>query len=202
MKAIGYTKSLPIEDEKSLQDIELTTPKASGKDILVEVKAIAVNPVDYKVRQRATPEAGEWKILGWDATGIVTEVGEEVSLFQPGDEVWYAGDLTRSGSYAAFQLVDERIVGKKPDSLSFSEAAALPLTTLTAWELLFDRMEVDAKDPNKSILGHRSRGRSGIHFGSIGQATHSAYPHWNGVSGINNCLAKRTGSRSCDQPSQ
>ena len=152
MKAIGYQESLPIENEKSLQDIELENPKASGRDLLVEVKAISVNPVDYKIRQRMKAEDGQWKILGWDAVGIVKEVGEAVSLFKVGDEVWYAGDLFRPGSNAAFQLVDERIVGHKPKSLSFSEAAALPLTTLTAWELLFDRMQVDRDNPNKSIL--------------------------------------------------
>jgi zinc-binding alcohol dehydrogenase family protein len=151
MKAVGFKENLPIEDEKSLQNIELEIPKASGKDILVEVKAISVNPVDYKIRQRPN-ESGEWKVIGWDATGVVKAIGEEVSLFQVGDEVWYAGDLTRSGSNTEFQLVDERIVGKKPTSLSFNEAAALPLTTLTAWEMLFDRMKVEKDNSNKSIL--------------------------------------------------
>ena len=152
MKAIGYTTNLPIENAASLQDIELDVPKATGKDMLVEVHAISVNPVDYKVRKGMPPENGEWKILGWDATGIVKEVGEEVSLFKVGDEVWYAGDFTRPGSYSQFQLVDERIVGKKPTSLGFAEAAALPLTSLTAWELLFDRMQVNTEDSTKSIL--------------------------------------------------
>lgn len=152
MKAIGYKDNLPSSNELSLQDIDLPIPLASGRDILVEIKAIAVNPVDYKVRQGVKPEGDQWKVLGWDATGIVKAVGEEASLFEVGDEVWYAGDLSRSGSYAEFQLVDERIVGRKPSNLSFGEAAALPLTTLTAWELLFDRMEVDKQNPNKSIL--------------------------------------------------
>jgi len=152
MKAIGYKENLPIEDEASLQDIELTMPKASGRDILVEVKAISVNPVDYKIRQGMKNENENWKVIGWDATGVVKAIGEEVTLFKEGDEVWYAGDLFRSGSNAEFQLVDERIVGRKPKSLSFGEAAALPLTTLTAWELLFDRMEVAKDNPDKSIL--------------------------------------------------
>ena len=152
MKAIGYKENLPVTDEKSLQDIELDMPKASGKDILVEVKAISVNPVDYKIRQGVKPENGQWKIIGWDATGIVKEVGDEVSLFKVGDEVWYAGDLNRQGSNAQYQLVDERIVGNKPKSLSFGDAAALPLTTLTAWELLFDRIEVDKDNADKSLL--------------------------------------------------
>ncbi|MEL7248157.1 MAG: zinc-binding alcohol dehydrogenase family protein [Bacteroidota bacterium] len=152
MKAIGYQESLPAEDERSLQDITLEVPKVGGRDILVDVKAIAVNPVDYKIRQLMQPEAGEWKVLGWDAAGVVKAVGEEVSLFQVGDEVWYAGDLLRSGTYAQYQLVDERIVGRKPAQLSFSDSAALPLTSLTAWELLFDRMQVAKDDTSKSIL--------------------------------------------------
>ncbi len=152
MKAIAYQENLPIENEKALQDIELDMPKASGRDILVEIKAISVNPVDFKIRKGVQPEEGQWKVIGWDATGVVKEVGNEVSLFNVGDEVWYAGDLNRPGSNAQFQLVDERIVGFKPKSLSNSEAAALPLTTLTAWELLFDRMNVDKNNAEKSIL--------------------------------------------------
>ena len=152
MKAIGYKENLSIENEASLQDIELEMPKATGRDILVEVKAISVNPVDYKIRQGMKDENGNWKVIGWDAAGLVKAVGEEVTLFKEGDEVWYAGDLFRSGSNTEFQLVDERIVGRKPKSLSFGQAAALPLTTLTAWELLFDRMEVAKDNPNKSIL--------------------------------------------------
>ncbi|MEP4883694.1 zinc-binding alcohol dehydrogenase family protein, partial [Maribacter dokdonensis] len=152
MKAIGYKENLPATDVNSLQDIEVETPKATGKDILVEVKAISVNPVDYKIRANRPAPDGEWSVIGWDATGVVKEVGEDVSLFKVGDEVWYAGDLNRQGSNAEFQLVDERIVGKKPASLSFAEAAALPLTTLTAYEMLFHRLEVSKDDANKSIL--------------------------------------------------
>ena len=152
MKAIGYKENLPIEDSKSLQDVKLAMPKATGRDILVEIKAISVNPADYKVRAGMPVEGDDWKIIGWDATGTVKEVGEDVSLFKVGDEVWYAGDFTRQGSYAQFQVVDERIVGKKPQSLSYAEAAALPLTSLTAWEMLFDRLEVAKTDANKSIL--------------------------------------------------
>ncbi|WP_010528678.1 zinc-binding alcohol dehydrogenase family protein, partial [Thermophagus xiamenensis] len=152
MKAIGYKQNLPIEDVKSLQDIEIKTPKAAGRDILVEVKAISVNPVDYKVRIGRPVEGDDWNVIGWDAAGIVKEVGEKVTLFKVGDEVWYAGDLTRQGSYAQYQPVDERIVGVKPKSLSFAEAAALPLTTLTAWEMLFDRLQVGNNDAGKSIL--------------------------------------------------
>ncbi|MDP2524489.1 zinc-binding alcohol dehydrogenase family protein [Maribacter dokdonensis] len=152
MKAIGYKKNLPATDVNSLQDIEIDMPKATGKDILVEVKAISVNPVDYKIRANRPAPDGKWSVIGWDATGVVKEVGEDVSLFKVGDEVWYAGDLNRQGSNAQYQLVDERIVGKKPASLSFAEAAALPLTTLTAYEMLFHRLEVSKDDANKSIL--------------------------------------------------
>ncbi len=143
MKAIGYTHSLPITDAKSLQDVELPQPVASGHDLLVCIEAISVNPVDTKVRQRAEPEAGHYKVLGWDAVGVVEAVGGSVSLFKVGDRVWYAGDLTRQGSNAEYQLVDERIVGKAPSSLSSAQAAALPLTSITAWELLFDRLSFD-----------------------------------------------------------
>lgn len=140
MKAIGYQQSLEISNPDSLQDIELPRPEASGRDLLVAVKAISVNPVDTKVRMRAAPEAGEYKVLGWDAVGEVIEVGSAVENYQVGDQVFYAGDLTRPGTNSEFHLVDELIAGKRPASLSDVEAAALPLTTITAWELLFDRL--------------------------------------------------------------
>ncbi|MGY0219588.1 zinc-binding alcohol dehydrogenase family protein [Endozoicomonadaceae bacterium StTr2] len=146
MKAVGYLKSLPIDDVDSLVDIELPQPIASGRDLLVRVKAIAVNPVDYKIRQNVAPEDGNYKVLGWDAVGEVVAAGEDVSQFKPGDTVFYAGDLTRQGSNAEYQLVDERIVGRKPKSLSDAEAAALPLTAITAWELLFERLEIQQQE--------------------------------------------------------
>lgn len=152
MKAIGYKENLPVDNVKSLQDVTVETPKATGRDILVEIKAISVNPADYKVRANMPADGDNWKIIGWDATGIVKEVGENVTLFKVGDEVMYAGDITRQGSYAEYQVVDERIVGKKPSSLSYAEAAALPLTSLTAYEMLFDRLQVAKDDANKSIL--------------------------------------------------
>ncbi len=145
MKAIGYRKPLPIEDADSLIDIDLPVPAAHGHDLLVQIHAVSVNPVDTKVRLRADP-AGEIKVLGYDAAGIVKEVGENVTLFRPGDEVFYAGTIDRPGSNAEFQLVDERIVGRKPASLSFAEAASLPLTSITAWELLFERLKAST-DP-------------------------------------------------------
>ncbi|MEH2543120.1 zinc-binding alcohol dehydrogenase family protein [Bradyrhizobium sp. AZCC 1699] len=140
MKAVGYKKSLPIEDANALIDFEAAKPEPTGRDIRVAVKAISANPVDYKVRKRAAPPEGETKILGYDAAGIVDAVGPDVTLFKAGDEVFYAGSILRQGTNAEFHLVDERIVGKKPKSLSFAQAAALPLTSITAWELLFDRL--------------------------------------------------------------
>ena len=140
MKAVGYTKSLPIEAADALIDFETAKPEPRGRDLRVAVKAISVNPVDYKVRKRAAPPAGETKILGYDAAGIVDAVGPEVTLYKPGDEVFYAGSIQRQGTNSEFHLVDERIVGAKPKSLSFAQAAALPLTSITAWELLYDRL--------------------------------------------------------------
>jgi zinc-binding alcohol dehydrogenase family protein len=142
MKAIAYRQSLPIDHADALIDIELPTPQASGRDLLVEVRAISVNPVDTKIRRNVAPAEGQAKVIGWDAAGVVKAVGPDVTLFKPGDEVWYAGDLTRAGTNSELHLVDERIVGHKPDNIDFAQAAALPLTTITAWELLFDRLEV------------------------------------------------------------
>jgi NADPH2:quinone reductase len=140
MKAVGYKKSLPVDDADALIDFETAKPEPRGRDIRVAVKAISANPVDYKVRKRAAPPEGETKILGYDAAGIVDAVGPEVTLFKAGDEVFYAGSIQRQGTNSEFHLVDERIVGAKPKTLSFAQAAALPLTSITAWELLFDRL--------------------------------------------------------------
>ncbi len=150
MKAVGYYKSLPIEEPESLMDVELPDPQAAGSDLLVQVKAISVNPVDTKLRRRITPPEGQVNILGYDAAGVVVKTGPEAHLFKVGDEVWYAGQNSRPGSNAELQLVDERIVGKKPASLSFPEAAALPLTAVTAWEILFDRFCIQ---PDTSTTG-------------------------------------------------
>lgn len=142
MHAIGYRIPLPIEEPQSLVDIELPRPAAEGRDLLVAVKAVSVNPIDTKVRRSVAPEADQWKVLGWDAAGVVVETGPQAGLFRPGDEVYYAGALTRPGTNAEFHRVDERIVGRKPATLSWAEAAALPLTAITAWEALFDRLDV------------------------------------------------------------
>lgn len=153
MKAVAFAKSLPISDPNALIDIELPQPSATGRDLLVKIAAIAVNPVDCKVRQAMPPAAGEHKVLGYDAVGEVIAVGEEVSLFQPGDQVFYAGDITRQGSNAEYQLIDERIVGHKPKSLSDADAAALPLTSITAWELLFEHLGLQQQtEPSDEVL--------------------------------------------------
>jgi NADPH2:quinone reductase len=142
MKAIGYKQAGPLDRKDALVDIELSRPTASGRDILVEVEAISVNPVDTKIRNGVSPENGQWKILGWDSVGKVVEAGPDAKEFNVGDEVFYAGSLIRAGANSQFHLVDERIVGKKPSSLSNAEAAALPLTAITAWEMLFDRLDI------------------------------------------------------------
>ncbi|NNM72511.1 zinc-binding alcohol dehydrogenase family protein [Enterovirga aerilata] len=142
MRAVGYQQSKPIADETSLVDIELPDPTPSGRDLLVEVRAVSVNPVDTKVRMRAAAEPDQWKVLGWDAAGIVRAVGPDATLFKPGDEVFYAGAINRQGTNSELHLVDERIVGRKPATLSWAEAAALPLTSITAWEMLFDQLDI------------------------------------------------------------
>lgn len=155
MRAVGFNKSLHIEHENSLIDFETDIPEPGKRDLLIKIMAIAVNPVDYKVRQSAAKdsELDEPKVIGWDAAGIVERVGKDVKLFKEGDEVYYSGDITRPGCYAEYQLVDERIVGHKPKNLSWEEAAALPLTGLTAWESIFDRLKIkEGSGAGKNIL--------------------------------------------------
>ncbi|MCL4067391.1 zinc-binding alcohol dehydrogenase family protein [Pseudomonas sp. GX19020] len=154
MKAVALTHYLPIDNPESFLDVDLPKPSPAGRDILVEVKAIAVNPVDTKVRSPKDKIEPAPRVLGYDAAGIVAEVGPEVTLFKVGDEVYYAGDITRPGTNQQFHLVDERIVGQKPKTLSFAEAAALPLTTITAYEAMFDRLDIDrdGADAGQTIL--------------------------------------------------
>lgn len=142
MKAVGYKDAGPIDRVDSLVDIEIERPSAKGRDLLVEVKAISVNPVDTKIRNGMSSEGGAWKILGWDVAGKVVEIGSDVKRFRPGDEVFYSGSFVRPGADSQVHLVDERIVGHKRRSLTNTEAAALPLTTITAWEMLFDRLDI------------------------------------------------------------
>lgn len=147
MKAVGYFQSLPIDQVDSLIDLTVAEPAPGDFDLVVEIKAVSVNPVDTKVRMRAASTDGRPRILGWDAAGVVRAVGAKTSKFKPGDKVWYAGDVTRAGSNSELQIVDERLVGPMPASLDFAAAAALPLTSITAWELLFDRLNVLSADP-------------------------------------------------------
>jgi zinc-binding alcohol dehydrogenase family protein len=152
MKAVACSRSLPVSDAQALFDCELPRPEPGPHDLLVEVRAIAVNPVDCKVRKMLAPDPGEPKVLGWDASGVVCEVGAAVQGFHVGDEVFYAGDLNRPGCNAQYQTVDARIVGHKPRSVGFAESAALPLTSLTAWELLFDRLQLEADAAASGLL--------------------------------------------------
>src|SRR5258708_33246956 len=161
MKAVGYKKSLPIDAADALIDFEAPKPEPTGRDIRVAGKVVSVNPADYKMRTGVEPPEGQIKILGYDAAGIVDAGGPEVTLFKPGDEVFYAGSIQRQGTNSELHLGDERIVGKKPKALSFAQAAALPLTTITAWELLFDRLGVvpgKSLDPRTLLITGRPRG--------------------------------------------
>jgi NADPH:quinone reductase len=142
MKAVGYTAAGSLDRDDALIDLILDKPKATGRDLLVRVQAVSVNPVDYKIRQNRAPEGNAPAILGWDAVGEVVEVGDAATMFKLGDKVWYAGAINRSGTNAEYHLVDERIVGHAPKSVSAAAAASLPLTALTAYEMLFDRLRV------------------------------------------------------------
>lgn len=154
MKAIGLTEYLPISDPQSLQDVEIDKPTPTGHDLLVKIEAISVNPVDTKMRAPKPQVEPAPRVLGWDAAGTVAAVGPEVTLFKVDDPVYYAGSITRPGTNAEYHLVDERIVGHKPASLDFANAVALPLTAITAWEGLFDRLGISPKgdDAGRSVL--------------------------------------------------
>lgn len=152
MQAIGYTKQGAPTADNTLTHFEAPTPELGPHDLLIEVHGISVNPVDTKVRQLMVPEGDQPKIIGYDAAGIVRATGSQTTRFKKGDQVYYAGDLTRPGSNAALQAVDERIVGKKPQTLDFAEAAGLPLTSITAWELLFDSLKIQANDTGTLLI--------------------------------------------------
>ena len=153
MKAVALKAYLPVDNPQSLLDVELEKPAPQGRDLLIAVSAISVNPVDTKVRAPKDKHEDQPRVLGWDAVGVVEAIGPAVSLFKPGDRVYYAGDITRPGSNSEYQLVDERIVGRAPASLSNAEAAALPLTAITAWEGLFDRLRINRhEDAAKTLL--------------------------------------------------
>lgn len=155
MKAIGFKTSLPITDIESLLEFETEKPTPGAHDLLVKIAAVSVNPIDFKIRQNSAKNTvlDNPKIIGWDAAGVVEAIGDKVTLFKVGEYVYYAGDITKQGCNAEYQIIDERIVGKKPVSLSIEESAVIPLTGLTAWETLFDRIRVSPeKDKGKSIL--------------------------------------------------
>lgn len=155
MKAVGVHNSLPVSDAKALQDVEIPKPKAAGRQLLVRVRAVSVNPVDTKLRMAAGSRLEFPRILGWDCAGVVEELGADCASFKVGDEVYYAGDVTQAGCNSEYHLIDERLVGVKPQSLSFDDAAAMPLTTITAWESLFERMAIPqdaARNKERSIL--------------------------------------------------
>lgn len=154
MRAVGYYHCLPVAADDALVDLELPSPSPQGRDLRVIVKSVSVNPVDAKLRIGAQPPAGGARVLGFDAAGVVDSVGPDATLFKPGDEVFYSGVMNRPGTNSELHLVDERIVGPKPQSLSFPEAAALPLTSVTAWEILFDRLGVayGAKSESGALL--------------------------------------------------
>ena len=160
MKAVALTRYLPISDPESFVDVTLPDPKPAGRDILVEVEAVSVNPVDTKQRAPNPKVEAQPRVLGWDAAGTVTAVGPEVTLFRPGDAVYYAGDISRQGSNSRLALVDERIVARKPGTMDFAQAAAIPLTAITAWEAFFDRMKIDPAGAH--------RGRSLLIIGGAG----------------------------------
>ena len=168
MKAIALTRYLPIDHHESLLDVNLPVPLPGPHDLLVKVQAISVNPVDVKVRAPKEKIEPTPRVLGWDAAAIVSQVGAAVTLFKPGDRVYYAGDLTRPGSNSEFQLVDERIVGAMPTSLSFAEAAALPLTSITAWEALFDRLQMHLHDTSQEIASDQSSNKTLLIIGAAG----------------------------------
>lgn len=151
MKAVAYNQPLLISEQDSLVDVELIKPVPEGKDICVQVKAISVNPVDTKIRQGVSSEHG-YKVLGWDAAGIVESVGKDVTLFQPGDRVWYAGEITRDGTNQEYHIVNEFITSQMPESLIFADAAAMPLTSITAWEILFDRFKLNGDSCGELLI--------------------------------------------------
>jgi zinc-binding alcohol dehydrogenase family protein len=152
MKAVGFYQNLPIDHADALQDIEVATPELRDHDLLVEVRAVSINPVDTKIRAHGDVPDGAARILGWDAAGVVHATGPRVTHFKPGDRVWYAGDITRPGSNSELHAVDERIVGPMPQSLDFAQAVSLPLTAITAWELLFDRLRIHEADPTENTV--------------------------------------------------
>ncbi|SFF28747.1 zinc-binding alcohol dehydrogenase family protein [Actinoplanes philippinensis] len=206
MKAVGYRKSLPVDHPESLLDLTLPVPEPRPHDLLVRVEAVSVNPVDVKLRAGRDPH-GEPAVLGWDAAGVVERTGDAVTLFQPGDEVFYAGSINRPGTNAQFHLVDERLVGPKPSTLDFAAAAALPLTALTAWEALFNRLRLDDASTGTllavgaaggvgSILVQLARRLTGLTV--IGSASRPASRDWVAAQGAHRVVDHHDGFAGLD----
>jgi len=200
MKAVAYRQALPITAADALLDITLPEPVARGRELLVRVHAVSVNPVDTKVRRNAAPPEGEARVLGFDAAGVVEAVGEAVSLFKPGDRVFYAGALNQRGSNAELQCVDERLVGHMPATLGFAQAAALPLTSITAWELLFDRLGVTAETEGALLIVGAAGGVGSIltqlarqltKLTVIGSASRDSTQAWVSVLGAHHVIDHR-----------
>jgi NADPH2:quinone reductase len=192
MKAVGLYKYLPVTDKNCLMDVEIARPVATGRDLLVEVRAISVNPVDTKIRSPKPTIERNPKILGWDVAGVVVEAGKDVQLFKVGDEVFYAGSITRPGCNSEYHLVDERIVGKKPTTLNFEAAAAMPLTAITAWESLFEKLMIE---PAKTTKNKRS---SLLIIGGAGGVGSIAIQLAKQVAGIGNVVATAARPASVD----
>lgn len=165
MKAVAYRRCLPVTDPESLLDVELPDPTPGERDLLVRIRAVSVNPVDTKVRRGVAPPEGGLRVLGYDAAGVVEAIGPRVTRFRPGDEVFYAGSRIRPGTNAELHCVDERIVGRKPCTLDFAQAAAMPLTAITAWEALFDRLGLRLGSPHDAGTLLVTAGAGGV--GSI-----------------------------------
>jgi NADPH2:quinone reductase len=178
MKAVGVHNSLPVTDPGALQDVEVPKPTAMGHQLLVKVRAVSVNPVDTKIRMTAGSRLEFPRILGWDCAGTVEALGDQCSDFQVGDEVFYAGDVTKAGCNSEYHLIDERLVGMKPKSLSFDDAAAMPLTSITAWEAMFERMNITRDN-------EANRGKTILIIGAAGGVGSIALQLAKQVAGLN-----------------
>jgi zinc-binding alcohol dehydrogenase family protein len=171
-RAIGYSANLPSDNARSLIDTSIAVQELREHDLLVRIQAVSVNPVDVKLRQQSDPD-GQVRVLGFDGAGVVESVGSAVTLFKPGDEVFYAGAIDRPGTNSQLHVVDERIVGRKPSSLSFAEAAALPLTAITAWEGLFEKLRLTSESHGALLVVGATGGVGSM----VVQLAHSLLPN-------------------------
>ena len=207
MRAIGYRKASPELDH--LEAFDIPRPRPEGRDLLVEVRAVSVNPVDYKVASGGGPggaasDTDAIKVVGYDAAGVVAETGSEARLFKPGDEVFYAGSVGRQGANMEFHLVDERIVGRKPRTLDFAAAAALPLTSITAWEAMFDRLDVAKPVPGaaRAILILGGAGGVGSIAIQLGAAIDRSHDRGDRVAARDGAMGEGHGRAPCRRPQE